>query len=825
MPSLKEIGQPFLVFLFLYSTNLRAQNDLRMLFKEPAGDYHASSPLGNGRLGAMVFGRPDRERIVLNEISMWSGGVQDADDPQAINFLPRIRQLLLEGRNAEAQDLMQLHFICKGKGSGSGEGANVKYGCYQTLGDLFINWADAPLPAEHYQRILRLDSAFTRTSWQRKGITYTEEVTVSAPSQVIAVRLKASKPGCLSFSARLYRKERAGYGMEKDQPYKDQLYMKGTLNREGDEGIYYAAVLKAIPVGGQLSVTDTGMVITNANECILLVGAATDMNWPKVEQRGPAPLPGVLATLNKISGRSWTALLAEQVKDFQYYFNRCRLKFAAAENSKEIAQLSVLERLTRFGNGAADPDLINMFFNFGRYLLISSSRPGGMPANLQGLWADEYQTPWNGDYHTDINVQMNYWPAEVSNLADCHQPLFTLLGQMADYGSRTARIYYGARGWVTHPITNPWGYTSPGEGATWGSTVTGGTWATMHLWQHYQYHPDKKFLTAVYPIIKGAAQFYTDILIEEPTHKWLVTAPSNSPENSFLGPNGEHIATCMGPTVDMQLGREILGEALQAAAILNRDLAWSDSLRSIIPRLAPLQISPSTAALQEWLEDYKEVEPQHRHTSHLMAVYPLDEITPWETPAFAAAAATTLERRKKSGIGWVWAWRMALYARLQNGDKSLSFLRSFLTPSNASEIDYNNGAGTYPNLFCAGPPFQIDGNLGAVAGIAEMLMQSHGKSNIIRLLPALPADASLQRGTVKGLRARQGFEVSFNWRQGKVQDIKIRSTNGLPCHILLPGLFTIKDSAGKTISYKKEANNVIEFATQKGMEYFIILSE
>ncbi|HKO79632.1 MAG TPA: hypothetical protein VJU78_04515, partial [Chitinophagaceae bacterium] len=508
------------------------------------------------------------------------------------------------------------------------------------------------------------------------------------------------------------------------------------------------------------------------------------------------------------------------IKDYQNYFNRCRLNFATSENKKEIAQLSVLERVTRFGNGASDPDLVNMFFNFGRYLLISSSRPGGMPANLQGLWADEYQTPWNGDYHTDINVQMNYWPAEVSNLAECHQPLFTLLGQMADYGSRTAKTYYGARGWVTHPITNPWGYTSPGESSNWGSTVTGGTWAAMHLWQHYQYNPDKKFLATVYPIIKGAAQFFTDILIEEPKHKWLVTAPSNSPENSFLGPNGEHIANCMGPTVDMQLGREILNEAIASATILNVDKAWSDSLRLIVPRLAPLQISPSTGALQEWLEDYKEAEPEHRHTSHLMGVYPLDEITPWETPAFAKAAATTLIRRKKIGIGWAWALRMALNARLQNGDESFHILRSFLTPSNVTTIEYSKGAGIYPNLFCAGPPFQIDGNLGAVAGIAEMLMQSHGKKNSIRLLPALPSDESLQNGSVKGLRARNGFDVSFNWRQGKVKNIKILSNNGLPCYILLADNFIIKDRQGKSIAYKKNGDATV-FETKRNVLYSI----
>src|SRR5258706_2406469 len=319
MPFLKAICQRFLVFLFLYSTSLSAQNDVRMLFKEPAVNYHSSSPLGNGRLGAMVFGGTDRERIVLNEISMWSGGVQDADDPNAINYLPRIRQFLLEGKNAEAQNIMQAHFICKGKGSGSGEGANVKYGCYQTLGDLLINWADGHLPVQNYQRILRLDSAFTTTSWQRKGITYTEEVMVSAPSQVIAIRLKASKPGTLSFSARLYRKEHVDYVMKPGQ-----MYMKGVMNSEGDEGIHYAAVLKAAPVGGQLSITDTSIVITNANECILLVAAATDMNWPKVEQRGPAPLPVVLQTLNKTSRISWKKLLTEHVKDFQNYFNRCR---------------------------------------------------------------------------------------------------------------------------------------------------------------------------------------------------------------------------------------------------------------------------------------------------------------------------------------------------------------------------------------------------------------------------------------------------------------------------------------------------------------------
>lgn len=803
-------------FVIVHTIKLVAQNDVSLLFKEPAKEFTASSPLGNGRLGAMVFGRPDRERIVLNEISMWSGGVQDADDPNAIKYLPQIRQLLLEGKNVEAQNILQGHFVCKGPGSGSGDGANVKFGCYQTLGDLYINWVDGNMPVQNYKRILRIDSACNKTSWTRNGIDYTQEVIVSAPGQVIAIRLTSSKPGGLSFSTRLFRKERVTYAIKKD----GQMFMQGTLNSGGEEGIHYAAVLKIVPTGGKQTVTDSSINVMNASECILLVGAATDMNWPKVEKRGNDPLPVVLTTIKKAALHSWKVMLQEHVKDFQSYFNRCRLNFTS-NDPKEIGPLSVIERLNRFGTGLADADLVNLYFNFGRYLLISSSRPGGLPANLQGLWAEEYQTPWNGDYHTDINVQMNYWPAEVTNLADCHQPLFTLLKQMAYNGSRTAKIYYGTKGWVTHPITNPWGYTSPGEGATWGSTTTAGIWAATHLWEHYRYNPDKQFLAAAYPIIKGAAEFFTGILMEEPKHKWMVTAPSNSPENSFILPNGQQAATCMAPTVDMQLGREILNEAIHSATILNVDKRWADSLKNLMVRLAPNQVSPSTGALQEWLEDYKEVEPEHRHTSHMMAVFPLDEITPWDTPELSQAAGTTLIRRKKGGTGWAWAWRMALWARMQNGDKAYDFLRSFLTPSAANEIDYNNGAGTYPNLFCAGPPFQIDGNLGATAAIAETLLQSHGKNNVIRLLPALPADVSLQSGSVKGLRARNGFDVSFNWANGKTTSIKILSDKGLPCYILMKGGFVIKDKTGRNVAFTKRTDGIVLFPTIKGKEYHI----
>lgn len=804
--------------LLLCTQKTTAQADVSLLFKEPARDFHFSNPLGNGRLGAMVFGGTTRERIVLNEISMWSGGVQDADDENAVNYLPNIRQLLLEGKNAEAQQLMQQHFICKGPGSGSGNGANVKFGCYQTLGDLNIRWDTIAAPVRNYTRILRVDSAVSRTSWQRGNITYNEEVLVSAPQQVIAIRLRSSAPGGLSFTANLYRKERVQYAKENGM-----LYMQGYLNNEGSQGIQYAAQLRALPKGGTVDVTDSNIVVRNATECLLLVDAATDMNWPHVEQRGAAPLPVVTKNLQRAAGITWNKLLAAHVQDYQRYFNRCQLQFTTTAHNT-AATLAMPERLDQFKKDAADGDLMSLYFNYGRYLLISSSRPGGMPPNLQGLWAEEYQTAWNGDYHTDINIQMNYWPAEVTNLADCHQPMFTLLQQMAQHGARTAQVYYHAPGWVTHPITNPWGYTSPGEGASWGSTVTGGIWAATDLWQHYQFKADKQFLAAVYPVIKGAAAFYAGILIEEPKHHWLVTAPSNSPENSFILPNGQEAATCMGPTVDMQLGREILHEAISAATILQVDQSWRDSMASIIPRLAPNQISPTTGALQEWLEDYKEPEPTHRHISHSLALYPLDEITPWDTPDLAAALKITLQRRNVGGSGWSRVLRMALWARMQDGNEAWNLFHNLLNPAAAFGTSYNEGAGSYPNLFCAHPPFQIDGNFGGTAAIAEMLLQSHGQHQVIRLLPALPAQAALQSGQVKGLRARNDFEVSFSWSAGKVQTAGILSGSGAPCYLQLANIQRIEDAQGKQVSFKQLGNDIVMFATAKGQRYKIIRS-
>jgi len=756
---------------------LTAQQNLKLWYHEPANNWEETLPLGNGRLGMTPDGNATDETIVLNDITLWSGAVQDANNYDAHKSLAKIRQLILEGKNDEAQDLVNANFVCLGPGSGG-----AQWGKFQTLGSLHLDQSypdvSSAVEVKNYRRMLNLHKAVAVSTYTVNDVNYKKEYFSSFDDDVNVIRLTADKSNKINLHIALRRPEKFDVRLDGQD-----LEMYGQLDNGIDgKGMQYAARVRVRLKGGDLSTTDTSLVVKNASEILIFIAAGTDFKGKDFKTENAQVLDAACT-------KPYALQKKNHIQNFSKLFGRVKLDLGKGKET----EWSTRQRLDNYYQGYADDvSLPALFFQFGRYLSISSTRIGLLPPNLQGLWAKEINTPWNGDYHLDVNVQMNHWPLGVANLSELNLPLVELVKGLVEPGEKTAKAYYNAQGWIAHVITNVWGFTEPGESASWGASNAGSGWLCNNLWEHYEYTQDIDYLKDIYPVLKGSALFYNDALVKDPKTGWMVTSPSVSPENSFYLPNGNQASISMGPTIDNQIVRELFGNVITASKLLGIDEEFRKILEEKLPLVPPPGIVSADGRVQEWLEDYKEVDPEHRHISHLYGVYPAALISPHKTPELAEASKKTLEVRGDDGPSWAIAYKQLFWARLHDGNRAFKLLKEILKPTLRTDINYGAGGGVYYNMFSAGPPFQIDGNFGATAGIGEMLLQSH--DGFIDLLPALP-DAWKTYGNIKGLKAKGNVTVDLKWKNGKVVRYKLRSPDARTVTVKVNGeLKNIKTS-------------------------------